>query len=336
MQDWSAYPGKGFEGGPLPGMRRIVIAPALLAVLLVSPAPGSPQRTAQGTNNRAVAFTFDDLPASRTAHLDDMREVTVRLLEHLRADSIPAIGFVNEGKLARAGEEDSRKALLEAWLDAGHDLGNHTFSHMRFYDATLAEYQADVLRGERVTRTLMTERGRQLRYFRHPTLNTGRDLETKKAFEQFLADHGYVVAPVTIDNDEYLYASAYDRARARGDAALMRRLGQDYLRYMREVFQFYEALSARILGREIPQVLLLHANRLNGDYLDDLVETLKLRGYRFVSLDHALADPAYEQPDGYAGPRGISWIQRWAITRGDAPGEQPSAPDWVSREAQAR
>jgi hypothetical protein len=165
---------------------------------------------------------------------------------------------------------------------------------------------------------------------------TGRDLAAKRALERFLDEHGYVVAPVTIDNDEYLYAFAYDRARARGDAALMRRLGQDYLRYMREVFQFYETLSARILGREIPQVLLLHANLLNSEYLDDLVEIMKLRGYRFVSLDDALKDQAYEQPDAYTGPDGISWIQRWAITRGVAPGEQPSAPEWVSREAQAR
>jgi peptidoglycan/xylan/chitin deacetylase (PgdA/CDA1 family) len=142
---------------------------------------------------RAVALTFDDLPATRAADLADARDVTARLLAHLRGHRIPSIGFVNEAKLDVPGEEGARRALLEAWLDAGHDLGNHTYSHVRLYDTPLAAYQADVLRGERVTRALMAGRGRRPRYFRHPTLNTGPDLPTKRAFERFLADHGYAV-----------------------------------------------------------------------------------------------------------------------------------------------
>lgn len=285
----------------------------------------------QAAAGRAIALTFDDLPATRAAHLADTRDVTARLLAHLGRHQIPSIGFVNEVKLDVPGEEAARRALLEAWLDAGHDLGNHTYSHVRLYDTPLAAYQADVLRGEQVTRALMAARGRPLRYFRHPTLNTGPDLPTKRAFERFLADHGYVVAPVTIDNDEFLYAAAYDRARARGDQARMDSVGHDYVRYMTDTFGFYEGLSRQVLGREIPQVLLLHANALNAEYLDELIVELKGRGYRFVSLDDALADSAYQLPDEYVGPRGPSWIHRWAVTRGQVPDEQPAVPDWVAR-----
>ena len=302
----------------------------LLLIAAVTAGPAEAQQ-AQGTAERAVALTFDDLPATRSGRLDEMQQLTVRLLGHLREHGITTIGFVNEVKLDVAGEETARKALLEAWLDAGHDLGNHTYSHLRLYDTPLAAYEDDVMRGERVTRALMAARGRELRYFRHPTLNTGPDLPTKKAFEQFLSSHGYVVAPVTIDNDEYLYAAAYDRAQARGDAGLMARLGKDYLRYMQEVFAFYETLSRRILGREMTHILLLHSNRLNAEYLGDLAAALKARGYGFVSLGAALNDPAYKLPDEYVGPRGLSWIQRWAITRGEAPDQQPSVPDWVTR-----
>ena len=151
---------------------------------------------------RAVTFTLDDLPASRSGSLADIRATTTRLLAHLKASGIPATGFVNEMKLDVPGEEAQRTALLAAWLDAGHDLGNHSYSHRRLYDTPLAEFQEDVLRGERVTRRLHAERGRRPRYFRHPTLNTGPDAVTKAAFEEFLAAHGYTVAPVTIDNDE--------------------------------------------------------------------------------------------------------------------------------------
>ncbi len=164
---------------------------------------------------------------------------------------------------------------------------------------------------------------------RHPTLNTGPDLQTKVSFERFLADHGYTVAPVTIDSDEYLYALAYDRARARGDAAQVRQLARDYLRYMAEVFRFHERVSQSLLGREPAQVLLLHVNALNADHLHELAAMIAERGYGFISLDEALSDPAYERPDRYVGAKGPSWLERWAITSGVDPGVVPGIPGWV-------
>jgi peptidoglycan/xylan/chitin deacetylase (PgdA/CDA1 family) len=304
-----------------------VLASGTVLTAFVAPAAAAP--AGAPTEARAVAFTFDDLPAVRSGSLEDMRAITTRLLASLRASRIPAIGFVNESKLQHAGEESARTALLAAWLDAGHDLGNHTYQHLRLYDTPLAEFQADVLKGERATRELMTSRGRTLRYFRHPTLNTGPDSTTRARFETFLTEHDYTVAPVTIDNDEYLYALAYDRARARGVRGAQDRLGRDYLRYMAEVFDFYERLSRRLFAREIAQVLLLHANALNADYPDELVAMTAARGYRAIPLGRALADEAYRSPDRYVGARGLSWLQRWAITRGEDPGEQPGIPDWV-------
>jgi hypothetical protein len=137
------------------------------------------------------------------------------------------------------------------------------------------------------------------------------------------------VAPVTIDNDEYLYARAYERALAEGDAELVVRIGAAYVSYMETVFEFYERLSLTVLEREPAQILLLHANTLNGDLLGTLATRLELRGYRFVSLEEALADPAYRSADEYVGRRGLSWLQRWAITMGREPGEQPGAAGWV-------
>lgn len=292
--------------------------------IAIAAASASAQRPA-----RSVAFTFDDLPAARSFNLAATRAITTKLLEEIRTGRIPAIGFVNEIKLLPEAETPARTALLEAWLDAGIELGNHTYSHRRLSDISLAEYQADVLRGERVTRRLMAARGRQLRYYRHPTLNTGPDLPTRTAFEAFLAEHGYIVAPVTIDNDEYLYALAYDRARARADTALGARIAVDYVRYMEEMFEFFERLSVSLLGREPAQILLLHANALNADHLDVLAAMIAARGYRFVSLEEALRDPAYARPDRYIGQRGPSWLERWAVTEGRDPGRPPSIPDWV-------
>jgi hypothetical protein len=57
---------------------------------------------------------------------------------------------------------------------------------------------------------------------------------------------------------------------------------------------------------------------------------MKKRGYEFVTLDEALADPAYRRPDEYVGPRGLSWIHRWAVTQGMELKEEPREPAWLA------
>jgi hypothetical protein len=60
-------------------------------------------------------------------------------------------------------------------------------------------------------------------------------------------------------------------------------------------------MRSPVIGRQIRQVLLLHANTLNADRFDALAEALVRRGYRFVTLTHALEDPAYCLPDVFVG-----------------------------------
>jgi peptidoglycan/xylan/chitin deacetylase (PgdA/CDA1 family) len=128
-----------------------------LAALALARTGGAPREV---TGARAVAFTIDDLPASRSGSLADMRRINADLLRAFAAAGIPAIGFVNEVKLHITGEEGAREQLLADWLDAGHELGNHGYQHIRFQDASLEAMETDVLDGERVTRRLLAARGR--------------------------------------------------------------------------------------------------------------------------------------------------------------------------------
>lgn len=258
-----------------------------------------------------------------------MREVTSRLLAQLQRAGIPAVGFVNEIKLR--GGDSARVALLEQWLDAGIALGNHTFSHVKFWDTSLEAYQRDVLKGERLIRPMVANRGLRPRYFRHPYLNTGTTAQSKMAFERFLAQHGYAIAPVTIDNMDATYALAYDNAHQARDTALQQRIAAAYIDHMRENFEYFERLSSSLLGNEPTQVLLLHANALNADHLHELIALLQERGYAFIPLERALQDPAYQLPDNFIGQTGPSWLQRWAISRGSDPGKEPRAPEWIER-----
>jgi peptidoglycan/xylan/chitin deacetylase (PgdA/CDA1 family) len=310
-------------------MKRLAFACAVLVALgAAAPAP------------REVCVTFDDLPIGGVLRHDitSSRAITSKLLATIGAHQIPAIGFVNEGKLGGPrGVDPARTALLRMWLDAGLELGNHTFSHLDLHTHSLDEFEADVVQGEAATRDLLRERGKALRFFRHPFLHTGRTLDVKQGLETFLASRGYRIAPVTIDNDEYIFAAAYDRASARRDRGMMTRVAEAYVPYMEAKFAFFERNATDLFGREIPQILLLHANLLNADRFDALARTIEGRGYRFVSLDRALEDPAYRSADTFTGAGGITWLHRWALTKG-VPREffsgEPDVPAFVAKAAQ--
>lgn len=302
--------------------------------LLVLAAPGIAVAAAD-TVQRRMAVTFDDLPTAASVAKNDAtrRRMTETLLAALRERDIPAIGFVNERQLYANDELlPERVALLERWLDAGLALGNHSYSHPDLHLTTLAAFQDDVLRGETVLEALLRERGAEPRYFRHPYLHTGTDLDTKRALEDFLAGNGYLVAPVTIDNSEWIFARAYDLALAAGDTTLGERVGRDYVDYMLDIVAFYEGQSTALFDRNIDHVLLLHANELNADWFGALADRLAARGYEFISLDEALGDPAYASEDRYIGPGGITWLHRWALTRNVDPelfrGE-PATPGYI-------
>jgi len=288
---------------------------------------------------RRIALTFDDLPAPPSGIVSNdvaaVRENTRKLLVALKECGAPAVGFVNEGRLWVNGETPkdvaSRTAVLRMWLEAGLELGNHTYSHWSLNTTPLEEFEADVVRGEPVTRRLLAEKGLKLRYFRHPFLQVGLSLDKRQAFEAFLRERGYTIAPVTIDNDDYIYAAVYADALRRGETALAARIGTDYLRYMEEVFSFAEEVSRKLTGREIAQILLLHANSLNGDCFGRLAAALKGRGYRFVTLDEALGDEAYALKDTYVASWGTSWLHHWELGAGRSRTPPPNPAAWITK-----
>src|SRR5688500_15788983 len=139
---------------------------------------------------QTIAVTIDDLPVVTTDRsIEARRDITKRLLGHVRRAKVPAVGFVNENKLYRDGQRvEEEIALLKMWLDAGLELGNHTYSHRSLNRIPIEEYKADLLKGEAITKELQSSRGRSMRYFRHPFLQTGRSMEIKADFHAFLKE----------------------------------------------------------------------------------------------------------------------------------------------------
>ncbi len=286
--------------------------------------------------DRQIAITIDDLPAAASFSMTGAAivQMTAKLLAALQQERVPAVGFVNERKLYHKwGEVDERIGALNQWLDAGFELGNHTFGHTSLNQMGSREFEESVIQGETVTRLLMAQHGKKLRYFRHPYLDTGRDLQTRREVEAFLVSRGYRIAPVTMDAWDWNFAGVYDDAKKRDDKALQQEVVSNYLSYHTAVFNYFEKLSKDLLGYEPKQILLLHANYLEADHIRELIELLRNRGYRFIMLEEALSDGAYGLPDTYVGEEGRGWIEHWAITMGKPPRGAPVFPESIGDRA---
>ena len=260
-----------------------------------------------------VAITFDDLPTMALSPTTPYAAVTTKdLLAGLKRHRIPAIGFVNEIKL-EARDKPERIALLKAWLDAGMQLGNHTYSHPHFSTDAAAEI-AEAAKGEVVTRALLAARHRKPHWFRHPFLETGATDEARTAFEAWLAAHGYRVAPVSMENSDWMFALPYDEAVLKGDEAGSARIKAAYLAFTAQIVPWYRQAALDVLGRRPKFIFLLHATRLNADSVDGLAQILKANDLKPVTLARAMTDPAYAMAEDAVGANGNQWVTRWALS----------------------
>ena len=282
---------------------------------------------------RKMAITFDDLPYVElgSQNLSGAQRVTRELLRVLKKYKVPVAAFVNEGKLQVTGEIDARIALLQMWIDAGAILGNHTYSHPNFNNLTVEQFEDEINRGEVVTRRLMRSHEPYQLYFRHPMTHTGDTRAKKEAIEKYLAARGYKVTPHTIENSDFIFNALYLDALRKHDEATARRLRREYLDFTIAVTDFAERISPKIFGREVTQTLLIHANDINADCLDEMLRRLAVRGYTFVSLDEAMSDPAYQTRDTIVTTSGPSWLWRWMKSKGMQVSfaDDPEPPRWV-------
>ena len=267
-----------------------------------------------------VALTFDDLPTmALTGDPSYAQSTTQALLRGLRRHQFPATGFVIGERLQGAGGE-AHAALVQQWLTAGMALGNHTYSHISLNKTPVDQYIADVGRADAVLKPLVAAHHARLRWFRHPFLETGLTSESRHSFEAWLSTRGYRVAPVTMENADYVFALPYDDAIRRHDTAEATRIRGAYLDHTAKSVAWYRTAAVGLLGRRPSFVFLLHATRLNADSLDALAGILRRNDLHAISLDRAMKDRAYQIADRYVGSDGDEWLSRWSRTlRRDLP-----------------
>jgi len=285
-----------------------VIAAALALFLAPSPVP-SPAPSA----SRPVLVTVDDLPIAGGSHdsPEERARITRGLLAALEKHHIHAVALVTWANL----RSDEELGLLDAWLQAGHELGNHSVRHPSYTSTSADAYIADVEAARSRLAAFLAPRGRTLRFFRFPFLREGDTGEKVDAMRQYLERSGQRSLPVTLDHQDWSYEERWVNARKAGDEQALQRIALDYQGAFRIAVRHHEHVGDRLFGRAVPQILLLHANEVGAAQWDQAFSWLEETGHRFAGPDEVLADPAFAEPYRFVATHGPPLWDRIAHER---------------------
>jgi peptidoglycan-N-acetylglucosamine deacetylase len=285
------------------GAKITVRAKSSFAFLLLGLLPS----LAVGQRQTDVAITVDDLPVHGDTPAGMTRtDIAKSMIATFQANCVPnVVGFVNAKNIA--GDAD-RMAALGVWVDAGFSLGSHTFSHIDLSAHSVEEFTADVAADEPVLEALMGER--DWHWFRYPFAHEGDTLEKRHAVRKYLQEHGYKVAQITLDFEDYAWNNPYARCMEKQDTQAIAWLKSSYLGTAEEYIALGQKLATQIYGRDIRHVLVLHMGAFDALMLPDLLELLRKKGFHFVTLAEAQKDPAYLRDPDAALPYGGSLLEQ--------------------------
>jgi peptidoglycan/xylan/chitin deacetylase (PgdA/CDA1 family) len=274
--------------------RRLAVAAATVLLLTAM--------SVNGQDAKQMAITLDDLPFGygRGLTIEQRREAVNRVLAALRRHNVRAAAFVVGGALT-----DQNRSLVDLVSDAGHTIGNHSFSHRDFGLVSVEDYAIDIQKGGDAIKPWL----RGTHFFRYPLLRQGDTSEKRDAILNWLSLRGIRVAPVTIDNEDFVYNQRLVDGLAEGRTIDLR---DEYLNHMLQMAADYDTKARKLVGRPIKHVLLLHMNYLNALYLDDLLQRFRDNGWSFIPFEEALTDEVYALKYDHAGIRGAGHLD--AIT----------------------
>lgn len=259
---------------------------------------------------REIALTFEGLPAVKPLGYWRPREVSNMILRFLAKQKISAMGFV---VAERVDDDPSTWIVLEDWVTHGHLLGNQTYGNVDFNQLGVDDFLDHVRDGGKMLWKLSKAHRFNYKNFRFPLLHEGITKSRRNDVLKVLKRAGYRVVPVTIKTSDQVFDGPYIDNEAKPERiGVLKKL---YLEHVESSLKYSEEQSRKVFNHLIPQILQLHCGIATASFLPDLVQFLQQRGYRFISVDKALSDPAFKAEDIYAGPLGLTFIDRIAASR---------------------
>ena len=194
------------------------------------------------SNEKVVAVTFDDGPD---------RQYTPRILDVLKAKHVPSTFFV-------VGEQAERSPdLIRRIYAEGHDIGNHTYSHINEISATEPRLALELNLTQRIVEHIV---GHSTTLFRSP-YNSDSDPKSSAGIQSVLRPQrlGYITIGESVDPRDW------------------------------ETKNASEVLKVVMRDKDLGKIILLHDGGGNREAtiqaLPRMIDQLRAQGYRFVSLE---------------------------------------------------
>ncbi|WP_017931848.1 polysaccharide deacetylase family protein [Robiginitomaculum antarcticum] len=231
----------------------------------------------RGSASKRFAITMDDFNLN-TAGRQTIEARNQGILEAMAAHNHKGAGLVTGSFV----NNEQGRAVIKSWLDAGHIIGNHTYTHQHARDLSAEDYIADI---EKNTVFLSGIDAARAKLFRFPFLDEGGELEKRNTIRQYLNANDYLNAAVTLDTmDWYIAQRMDDRLMASPDADLTG-YRDYYLASALKLAEYYNAVAADIGRAGTPHTMLVHHNELNGLFLGDLLAHFKANGWELMNAD---------------------------------------------------
>jgi peptidoglycan-N-acetylglucosamine deacetylase len=242
-----------------------------------------------------VALTFDD---PKTLIVND------GILKALDKHRLKSILFVCGMRI----DSDEGHRLIRSWDQAGHLIGNHSYSHLNFNQTQLEVFEADFRRNE----PLITGYRHFTKLFRYPAFKEGDTAGKRDAMRAYLKERGYRIGRATIDASDWAISPRLETRLAREPTADLTPYRDFFLQHIWERAQYYQVLSQQVLARPVRHTVLLHHNALNAHFVGDLLNMFVDKGWHPVDAEYAYKDPVYDRQPRIA-PAGESLI--WALAK---------------------
>jgi peptidoglycan-N-acetylglucosamine deacetylase len=119
-----------------------------------------------------------------------------------------------------------------------------------------------------------------------------------------------------MDFKDRAWNDPYTRCTAKNDSAALKQLHDTYLSTADRFITYYRAISKAVYGRDIPLILLMHVGAFDAHMLPELLNLYRVRGFTFVTLPRAVADPVYAEDSDIAYTNGDTLTEQLSYKRG--------------------
>jgi peptidoglycan/xylan/chitin deacetylase (PgdA/CDA1 family) len=269
-----------------------------------------------GPGPRRIAVTLDDAPLVKPLSYANNweRESTVdSLISTLSSRHVPSTVFVIGSDL----QDATSSALLRRWTDSGARVANHSLTHRSFKELPRAEGVREMAQAQALLSRIADPESIE-RYFRFPFLEEGRTLSDRDDWMLVLDSLALSPARVSIVTDDWRFDNRYASAEASADWELRYEIGQQYMEHVKNAINHWDGVARTLFGRNVQHVLMLHANRINRDYLGQILDLLASEGFEFIPLEQAYQDPLYRESTSWMGPSGVSVLETIKQSRMDS------------------